>query len=66
MLNKKEYIMLELVKMAGHMNMIDQKCIEGITEWILQSGEEYQLELEDAERIIDDEAETLELDNGEL
>lgn len=66
MLNKKEYIMLELVKMTGYSKMIDRKAIETITEWIIQSGEAYQLELEEAERMLDDEVQTLDLHNAEL
>lgn len=62
MLNKKEYIMLELIKKTE----IDPKDIEYITEWILQSGERYQQDIEEAERMLDDEAQTLDLDSGEL
>lgn len=66
MLNKKEYLMLELVKMNGHLNLIDQNAIEAAAEWILQKGEAYQLELEEAERLRDDDNETFDLRSDEL
>lgn len=64
MLNKKEYIMLELIKLYKGEKSYSE--LDRLSEKIIQSGEEYQLELEEAERLRDDDNDTLDLRDDEL
>lgn len=64
MLNKKEYLLLELYKM--YQGVLPVSELDVTAEEIIAKGEAYQLELEEAERLRDDDNETFDLGSDEL